>query len=122
MHALLILYKEVKKMVGLLAGIDFSPSPSEFQALLNTGDLIPGLKYVTIELSKKEAGDKKYLISMFQGASAKQGWLQGVHAKTTIKKAKVSGKSVVIVYPSAASSTTGKTAKKAPSKKWWQFW
>jgi hypothetical protein len=108
-------------MVGLLAGIDFSPSPSEFQALLASGDLVEGLQYVTIELTRQEAGDEKYLTSMFQGAAVKQGWLQGVHAKLTIKKAKVNGKPVVIVYPSAASPAS-RAVKKAPTKKWWQFW
>ena len=109
-------------MVGLLAGIGFSPNPSEFQALLDSGDLVEGLQYVTIELTRQEAGDEKYLTSMFQGAAVQQNWLQGVHAKLTIKKAKVNGKPVVIVYPSAASPTASKAVKKAPAKKWWQFW
>jgi hypothetical protein len=109
-------------MVGLLAGIDFSPSPSEFQALLDSGDLVEGLQYVTIELTRQEAGDKKYLTSMFQGAAAKQGWFQGVHAELTIRKAKVNGKPVVIVYPSVASPTASKVVKEVPAKKWWQFW
>jgi len=109
-------------MVGLLAGIDFSPNPSEFQALLDSGDLVEGLQYVTIELTRQEAGNEKYLTSMFQGAAVQQNWLQGVHAKLTIKKAKVNGKPVVIVYPSAASPTASKAVKKAATKKWWQFW
>jgi len=92
-------------MVGLLAGINFSPNPSEFQALLDNGDLVPGLQYVTIELTKKEAKNEKYLTSMFQGAAVKQGWFQGVNAKLTIKKAKINGKSVVIVYPTGFAST-----------------
>ena len=109
-------------MVGLLAGIDFSPTPSEFQALLDSGDLVPGLQYVTIELTRTEAADEKYLTSMFQGAAVKQGWFQGVNAKLTIKKARVKGKSVVIVYPSAAAPKAEKAAKKSSAKKWWQFW
>ena len=104
-------------MVGLLAGIDFSPNPSEFQALLDSGDLVEGLQYVTIELTRQEAGDEKYLTSMFQGAAVQQNWLQGVHAKLTIKKAKVNGKPVVIVYPSAASPTASEADKEAPAKK-----
>lgn len=92
-------------MVGLLAGINFSPSPSEFQALLDKGDLVPGLQYVTIELTQKEAKNEKYLTFMFQGAAVKQGWFQGVNSKLTIKKAKINGKSVVIVYPTGFAST-----------------
>jgi hypothetical protein len=46
-------------MICLLVGVNFSPSPSEIQALLKSGDLISGLQYVTIELTKKEAKDKK---------------------------------------------------------------
>jgi len=90
-------------MIGLLVGVNFSPSPSEFEALLKNGDLIPGLQYVTIELTRKEARNKKYLTTMYQGAAVKQGWPQGVHTKLTIKKAKINRKPVVIVYPSSAS-------------------
>ena len=110
------------EMVGLLVGVDFSPTASEFETLLKNGDLVPGLQYVTIELTRQEAGDEKYLTTMFQGAAVRQGWPQGVHTKLTIKKAKVHGKPVVIVYPSVASPTAGKTAKEATTKKWWQFW
>ena len=74
-------------MVGLLVGIDFSPNASEFETLLKNGDLVQGLQYVTIELTKQEARNKKYLTTMFQGAATKQGWPQGVHKKLTIKKA-----------------------------------
>jgi hypothetical protein len=86
-------------MICLLVGVNFSPSPSEIQALLKSGDLISGLQYVTIELTKKEAKDKKYLTTMFRGAAVKQGWQQGIHAKLTIKRARVNKKRVVIVYP-----------------------
>ena len=86
-------------MVGLLVGVNFSPSPAEFEELLKGGDLLPGLQYVTIELTPKEAKDKKYLTTMYRGAAVKQGWQQGVHAKLTIKRAKVNKKRVVIVYP-----------------------
>jgi len=109
-------------MVGLLAGIDFSPSPSEFQTLLESGDLVPGLEYVTIELTQQEAKGKKYLTTMFQGAAAKQGWVEGVHAELTIKKAEVNGKPVVIVFPSAAAPSTDNLQKKASTKRWWQVW
>jgi hypothetical protein len=109
-------------MVGLLVGVNFLPNPSEFEILLKNGDLVPGLNYGTIELTRQEAGNEKYLTTMFQGAAVKQGWPQGVHTKLTIKKAKVNGKPVVIVYPSVVSSTAGEAAKKTPSKKWWQFW
>ena len=110
------------EMVGLLVGVDFSPSASEFETLLENRDLIPGLQYVTIELTRQEAGDEKYLTNMFQGAAVKKGWLQGAHSKLTIKKAKVNGKPVVIVYPSVVSPTACEAAKETPSKKWWQFW
>lgn len=109
-------------MVGLLAGIDFSPNPSEFQTLLDNGDLVEGLQYVTIELTRQEAGDEKYLTTMFQGAAARQGWIQGVHSALTIKNAKVNGKPVVIVYPRTAAPTVSNVAKKAANKKWWEFW
>lgn len=110
------------EMVGLLVGVDFLPSVSEFEALLENGDLIPGLQYGTIELTSQEAGDEKYLTFMFKGAAVKHGWPQGVFTKLTIKKAKINGKPVVIVYPSVVSSTAGEAAKKTPSKKRWQFW
>ena len=110
------------EMVGLLVGVDFSPNASEFETLLKNGDLVQGLQYVTIQLTRKEAGDEKYLTTMFQGAATSQGWPQGVFSKLTIKKAKVNGKPVVIVYPSAASPTAGEAAKEASSKKWWHFW
>ena len=109
------------EMVGLLVGVDFSPSPIEFETLLKNGDLVPGLQYVTIELTRQEAGDEKYLTTAFHGAAVQQGWPQGVHTKLTIKKAKINGKPVVIVYPSVASPTAGDAAKEAPSKKWWQL-
>jgi hypothetical protein len=92
-----------QEMVGLLVGVDFSPSASEFDTLLERGDLIPGLRYVTIEVTGQEAADEKYLTAMFQGAAVQQGWMPGAHAQLTIKKAEVNGKPVVIVYPSAAS-------------------
>jgi len=92
-----------REMVGLLVGVNFSLSPSEFETLLKNGDLVPGLQYVTIELTRKEARDKKYLTTQFQGAALQQGWPQGLQHELTIKKAKVNGKAVVIVYPSAAS-------------------
>ncbi len=122
------------EMVGLLAGVDFLPSSSEFETLLKNGDLVPGLQYSTIELTKQEAEDEKYLTNMFQGAAVKQGWPQGVHTKLTIKKAQINAKPVVIVYPSIASPTAAEAAKKASAnitskatkepkvKKWWQFW
>lgn len=122
------------EMVGLLVGVGFQPNASEFEILLENGELIPGLQYVTIELTKQEAGDEKYLTNMFRSAAVKQGWLQGVHTKLTIKKAKVKGKPVVIVYPSLASQTVGEAAKtgsanirseakkEVRARKWWQFW
>ena len=94
-------------MIGLLAGIDFTPSPSDFKSLLDSGDLVPGLQYVTIELTKAEAENEGYLSTMFQGAAAKQGWYQGIHAKLEYKKAIVGGKSVIIVCPIAASPAPG---------------
>jgi len=117
------------EMTGLLVGVDFLPNGSEFETLLKNGDLIPGLQYSAIELTRQEAGDEKYLTTMFQGAAVQQGWLEGAHTKPAIKQAEVNGKPVVIVYPSAASSdplqasAAGEAVKETQAKKkWWQLW
>ncbi len=98
----------MSEKVGLLVGVGFSPSESEIKTLLENGDLVSGLDYVAIELTEQEAGDEKYLTTMYQGAAVKKGFLQGIHARLTTKKAEINGKTVMIVYPvdtSALGST-----------------
>ena len=104
------------KKNGLLVGVDFLPTPSEFQTLLNKGQLVPGLEYTTIEVTKKEAVNKKFLTTMFQGAAVKQGLTQDVFSDLQFKEASVNGKRVVIIYSTSASNET------CDKKKWWQFW
>lgn len=109
-------------MVGLLAGIDFSPDTSEFQTLLKNGDLVAGIDYTTLEVTRHEAKDKHFLKTMFHGAASKQGWHQGLYAEIVVKKAMVNDKPVIIVLPTSAVQESKDNAEKNKPKKWWQFW
>ena len=85
------------QMVGLFLGIDFLPSPSDFQTLLRSGELPEGLKYHTSECPSHLAGNKQFLITCLQGAADMEG-VQTV-VEPVVKRTKVNGKPVVIVYP-----------------------
>lgn len=131
-------------MIGLLVGVDSLPTPSEFQTLLDGGDLVPGLQYVTIEVTRAEARDTKFLTTMYQGAVVQHGGAENVFAALVFKKAKVNGKPVVVVYPRAAAPQSAGTTEEPQvngltgaregslvsdivkreegSKTWWKFW
>ena len=108
-------------MVGLLAGIDFSPDSAEFQTLLKNGDLVDGIEYETLEVTRHEAKDKHFLKTMFHGAASKKGWHQGLYAEIVVKKATVNNKPVIIVLPTVAVQESKDIAAEMNPKKWWQL-
>jgi len=107
-------------MVGLLAGINFSPDSTQFQTLLKNGKLVKGIEYVTMEVTRHESKDKHFLKTMFHEAASKQGWHQGIHAEIVTQKTKINGKPVIIVIPTVALMESQEFASETHPKKWWQ--
>jgi hypothetical protein len=91
-----------RKKIGLFAGVGFLPTSTDFQTLLNDGSLVPGLTYVTIELTAQDATDQQTLNTLMQGACLTEGWSEGALEHFTVKRTSVRGQPVVIVYPASA--------------------
>ncbi len=94
--------------IGLLVGVGFTPTPREFEALLASGALdASGRQYVTLELTAKEASNRAYLRSLFQGACAQQNWPQGVSLvdHLEVNEETRDGKKFLIAQPASTESS-----------------
>jgi hypothetical protein len=118
--------------IGLFVGVDHTPSPAEFEALLANGTLeSQGFQYVTLDVTSAEAANRKYLKTLYEGACAQQNWPAGMawSDQLKVKKASLKGKRFLVVQPptekdplkvSVAAGSGG--GGRPTAKKWWQFW
>lgn len=93
--------------VGLIVGVGFDPSPTDFQELKDRG-LIDrfGFQYVTLELSAEDARDRKQLRSLYQASCVKQGWEDGAllfSDTLTFAEIVVAGNTVIVVRPEGSA-------------------
>jgi alpha-glucoside transport system substrate-binding protein len=88
--------------IGLLIGIEFNPTPADFEDLLAKGALKErDFQYVTAELSSDEARDRNQLKEYYKAACINQNWPEGIKYADDLKFSDVVvfGKPVVIVEP-----------------------
>ena len=93
--------------VGLVVGVGFDPSPTDFQELIDRGLIDQlGFEYVTLELSAEDAQDRKQLGSLYQAACVKQGWEDGafLHSESlAFAEVVVAGRTAIVVRPEGSA-------------------